>query len=139
MKTPKISKSTRKFKYFRNSENLKKNFFFRFFNFQTLLSSLIQFFFFKIQIRIFFNFLIPKKKSIIAGLATAPVLYACEQYPELNEMLLRKFKKVGDAERAREIVVNSDGMDKTKRLIATYSEKAVQLVSNGVCTQIGIQ
>lgn len=64
----------------------------------------------------------------ILGLATAPVLYACEQYPELNTMLLRKFKHDGDAEKAREIVVNSDGMDKTRRLIDSYSQKAVEMV-----------
>ncbi|CAI2319063.1 unnamed protein product [Caenorhabditis sp. 36 PRJEB53466] len=72
----------------------------------------------------------PVAADLKLGLATAPVLYASEQYPELNEMLLRKFKNEGDAEKAREIVVNSDGMEKTRRLIGGYSEKAVQLASS---------
>ncbi|CCD65428.1 All trans-polyprenyl-diphosphate synthase PDSS1 [Caenorhabditis elegans] len=72
----------------------------------------------------------PVAADLKLGLATAPVLYACEQYPELNTMLLRKFKHDGDAEKAREIVVNSDGMDKTRRLIDSYSQKAVEMASS---------
>uniref|UniRef100_A0A8R1DZ98 Uncharacterized protein n=1 Tax=Caenorhabditis japonica TaxID=281687 RepID=A0A8R1DZ98_CAEJA len=45
-------------------------------------------------------------------------------------MMLRKFKEDGDAEKARQIVVNSDGMEKTRRLIERYSEKAVELASS---------
>lgn len=72
----------------------------------------------------------PVAADLKLGLATAPVLYACEEYPELTTMLLRKFKNDGDAERAREIVVNSDGMDKTRRLIDSYSQKAADLASS---------
>ncbi|EGT32862.1 hypothetical protein CAEBREN_28875 [Caenorhabditis brenneri] len=68
--------------------------------------------------------------SLLMGLATAPVLYACEQHPELVTMLLRKFKQDGDAERAREIVVNSDGMDRTRQLIDSYAQKAVEMASS---------
>ncbi|CAB3408818.1 unnamed protein product [Caenorhabditis bovis] len=72
----------------------------------------------------------PVAADLKLGLATAPVLYASEQYPELNELIVRKFREVGDAERAREIVANSDGMRKTRDLIEIYSEKAVQLASS---------
>lgn len=72
----------------------------------------------------------PVAADLKLGLATAPVLYACDQYPELNTMLLRKFKQEGDADKAREIVVNSDGMDKTRRLIDVYSQNAVKMASS---------
>ncbi|ULU12489.1 hypothetical protein L5515_001711 [Caenorhabditis briggsae] len=72
----------------------------------------------------------PVAADLKLGLATAPVLYACEQYPELTTMLLRKFKHEGDAERARDIVMNSDGMDKTRQLIDAYSQKAVEMASS---------
>lgn len=72
----------------------------------------------------------PVAADLKLGLATAPVLYACEQYPELVTMLLRKFKQDGDAERAREIVVNSDGMSKTRQLIDAYAQKAVEMASS---------
>lgn len=72
----------------------------------------------------------PVAADLKLGLATAPVLYACEQYPELVTMLLRKFKQDGDAERAREIVVNSDGMSRTRQLIDTYAQKAVGMASS---------
>uniref|UniRef100_A0A1I7UY32 All trans-polyprenyl-diphosphate synthase PDSS1 n=1 Tax=Caenorhabditis tropicalis TaxID=1561998 RepID=A0A1I7UY32_9PELO len=72
----------------------------------------------------------PVAADLKLGLATAPVLYACDQYPELVQMLLRKFKQSGDAERAREIVVNSDGIIRTRQLIDTYSQEAVKMASS---------
>ncbi|CAL2029106.1 unnamed protein product [Caenorhabditis brenneri] len=72
----------------------------------------------------------PVAADLKLGLATAPVLYACEQHPELVTMLLRKFKQDGDAERAREIVVNSDGMNRTRQLIDSYAQKAVEMASS---------
>ncbi|EFP12550.1 CRE-COQ-1 protein [Caenorhabditis remanei] len=72
----------------------------------------------------------PVAADLKLGLATAPVLYASQQYPELITMLLRKFKHEGDAEKAREIVVNSDGMDKTRQLIDAYSQKAIEMASS---------
>lgn len=35
------------------------------------------------------------------GLATGPALYAAEEYPELEPMILRAFKGEGDVERVR--------------------------------------
>lgn len=35
------------------------------------------------------------------GLATAPALYAWEEYPEMGEMIMRKFEDEGDVERVR--------------------------------------
>jgi hexaprenyl-diphosphate synthase len=40
----------------------------------------------------------PVNADLSLGLATAPVLYASEQYPELNPLIERNFKESGDVE-----------------------------------------
>jgi len=41
----------------------------------------------------------PSNADLALGLATAPVLFAWDQYPELGPMIKRKFEKTGDVER----------------------------------------
>ena len=48
----------------------------------------------------------PAATDLKLGLATAPVLFASEKYPELNEMIMRRFTQPGDVERAYEAVLN---------------------------------
>ena len=38
------------------------------------------------------------------GLATAPILFATTKFPELEDMIARRFKKPGDVEKAFEFV-----------------------------------
>jgi len=47
----------------------------------------------------------PTAADLKLGLATAPVLFACEKYPELNAMIMRRFSKPGDVEKAYELVM----------------------------------
>jgi len=47
----------------------------------------------------------PTGADLSLGLATAPVLYATEEYPELWEMMDRKFAKEGDIERVNIIFI----------------------------------
>ena len=35
------------------------------------------------------------------GLATAPILLAAEEYPELNTLIARQFQEAGDVEKVR--------------------------------------
>ena len=62
------------------------------------------------------------------GIVTAPVLFALEDYPELVPLIRRQFKKEGDTAMARNIVLNSKGMDSTRRLAETYCGKAVGIL-----------
>jgi len=39
----------------------------------------------------------PALNDLKSGLATAPVLYAAEEHPELQTLILRKFKSEGAA------------------------------------------
>lgn len=60
------------------------------------------------------------------GLATAPVHFAAKEYPELIEMIQRKFEKQGDVEKTLELVQKSKGIEKTKLLAATHCKKAIE-------------
>ena len=50
------------------------------------------------------------------------------QYPELNELIDRKFKLQGDVEIAQDIVHKSDGLKLTHRLAAHHCHKAVEYI-----------
>jgi len=41
----------------------------------------------------------PAAADLKLGLATAPVLFACEKFPELNTMIMRRFSEPGDVEK----------------------------------------
>jgi hexaprenyl-diphosphate synthase len=41
----------------------------------------------------------PSNADLALGLATAPVLFAWTDYPELGPMIKRKFENTGDVER----------------------------------------
>lgn len=60
-----------------------------------------------------------------AGIATAPVIYAAEQFPELHELIARNFKEVGDVPRAVRLVSRSDGLDRARALARKHGEMAV--------------
>ncbi|KAH9824248.1 isoprenoid synthase domain-containing protein [Melampsora americana] len=67
------------------------------------------------------------------GIATAPILYASEQFPELTELIHRKFNQVGDVERAQELVHQSDGIIRSIELAQKYSTEAKELIrSSGI-------
>ncbi|KAI9470028.1 MAG: solanesyl pyrophosphate synthase [Benjaminiella poitrasii] len=58
----------------------------------------------------------PAGADLKLGLATAPVLFAWEEFPELEPLIKRKFSQKGDAEKARDLVYQSDGLKKTLEL-----------------------
>ncbi|KAJ1961504.1 coq1 putative hexaprenyl diphosphate synthase [Dipsacomyces acuminosporus] len=60
------------------------------------------------------------------GLATAPVLYAWQEYPELGPLIARRFSVEGDVSRAWDLVHASKGLEKTKRLASLFVERASQ-------------
>jgi solanesyl diphosphate synthase len=70
----------------------------------------------------------PILNDLRQGLATAPVLFAQQQHPGLSEMMHRKFDAPGDVERAHEMVLSSDGLQRTKELAIEYSNQAVEAI-----------
>lgn len=71
----------------------------------------------------------PIGADIRIGIATAPVLFACEQYPELNSLIMRRFQEPGDVERAFKCVFSSNGLEQTKFLAQKHCSEAVRVVS----------
>lgn len=69
----------------------------------------------------------PTAADLKLGLATAPVLFASEQYPELDPMIMRRFQEPGDVQRAFELVKKSQGLDQTKYLAQKHCDEAIKL------------
>lgn len=64
-----------------------------------------------------------------SGLATAPTLFAAEEYPELVQLISRKFESPGDIELAVELVQKSSGLHLCKQLAQVHVEKAIEAIS----------
>lgn len=69
----------------------------------------------------------PTAADLKLGLATAPVLFACEKYPELNPMIMRRFNEPGDVERAFDLVHKSHGLEQTRFLAKKHCNEAIRL------------
>jgi len=68
----------------------------------------------------------PVSVDLTLGLATAPVLYATQEFPQLEKLIKRKFSEKGDVEEARSLVLKSKGIEKTRNLAIEYCNKAIQ-------------
>ena len=70
----------------------------------------------------------PSAADLSLGLATAPVLFASEQFPELNRLILRRFSQAGDVETAFRLVMESEGLQQTRLLANKYKEAAMESI-----------
>ncbi|RXN11887.1 decaprenyl-diphosphate synthase subunit 1-like protein [Labeo rohita] len=71
----------------------------------------------------------PSAADLKLGLATGPVLFACQQFPELHAMIMRRFSSDGDVDRAWQYVLKSDGVEQTNYLAQHYCQEAIQQIS----------
>lgn len=94
----------------------------------------------------------PAGADLELGLATAPLLFAWKQNPALGALVGRKFARDGDVDKvssaraplgmprpapllthahaqARELVLQSDGIEQTRALAHSYSERAVAAIA----------
>ncbi|XP_037077463.1 decaprenyl-diphosphate synthase subunit 1-like isoform X1 [Pollicipes pollicipes] len=71
----------------------------------------------------------PAAADLRLGLATAPVLFACEKFPELNPMIMRRFTEPGDVEKAYRWVMDSEGPRQTRILAETHCAEAIRHIS----------
>ena len=67
----------------------------------------------------------PGLQDMALGLSTAPVLYAIDEHAELKSLVTRKFAERGDVQRACELVLDSEGLQKTKDLATFHAQAAV--------------
>jgi len=70
----------------------------------------------------------PAAADLKLGLATAPVLFASEKYPELKEMIERRFTEPGDVEKAYRTVLESDGIEQTRNLARKHINQALKYI-----------
>ncbi|XP_067290711.1 decaprenyl-diphosphate synthase subunit 1 isoform X2 [Pseudorasbora parva] len=71
----------------------------------------------------------PSAADLKLGLATGPVLFACQQFPELHAMIMRRFSSDGDVDRAWQYVLKSDGVEQTNYLAQHYCQEAIRQIS----------
>lgn len=71
----------------------------------------------------------PAGADLELGLATAPLLFAWRNNKELGTLVGRKFAKPGDVQKAREIVIKSDGIEQTRALAQDYVDKAARAIA----------
>ncbi|XP_072534789.1 all trans-polyprenyl-diphosphate synthase PDSS1 isoform X1 [Salminus brasiliensis] len=71
----------------------------------------------------------PSAADLKLGLATGPVLFACQQFPELHAMIMRRFGSDGDVDRAWRYVLQSDGVEQTNYLAQRYCQEAIRQIS----------
>lgn len=66
----------------------------------------------------------PSNADLEAGLATAPVLFAMQQYPEIQEMMARRFTGKDDIAYTRQLVEKAQGIRQTLDLAEQYAQSA---------------
>ncbi|KAF7721369.1 coq1 putative hexaprenyl diphosphate synthase [Apophysomyces ossiformis] len=82
----------------------------------------------------------PVGADLKLGLATAPVLFAWEEFPELGPLIARRFSQEGDIEMAQCLVLRSNGVKKSLALARKHSMLAIaaisKLPSSGACSAL---
>mmetsp|Transcript_11746 Transcript_11746/g.15245 ORF Transcript_11746/g.15245 Transcript_11746/m.15245 type:complete len:487 (-) Transcript_11746:135-1595(-) len=67
----------------------------------------------------------PALNDLKLGFATAPVLFAQDEYPTLRKMIERKFSYPDDVDKAAEFVHKSKSITQTRELALAYVERAI--------------
>lgn len=67
----------------------------------------------------------PTLSDLGNGIASVPVLFAAEEFPQLVPLIERKFEEPGDIEMTLELLRASDGIHRARRLAASHAEYAI--------------
>lgn len=68
----------------------------------------------------------PAAADLRLGLATGPVLFASEEFPEITAFIMRRFKGENDVEETYELVRKSNGISRTITLARQHSKEAIR-------------
>ncbi|HCF26530.1 MAG TPA: solanesyl diphosphate synthase, partial [Cyanobacteria bacterium UBA11049] len=71
----------------------------------------------------------PAGSDLKSGNLTAPVLFAMEENPFLEELIKRKFELDGDLDKAIALIQDSQGIKRARELAAYHANKAVEHIS----------
>lgn len=72
----------------------------------------------------------PAAADLQLGLATAPVLFATKQFPELNDLINRRFSEPGDVEKAFNCAIQSGGLEETRKLARNHCNEAIDSLAH---------
>ena len=72
----------------------------------------------------------PVGNDVRSGLATAPVLFAAEEYPELIPMIRRRFRTLGDIDAAIPLILRSNGIQKATSLAEFHASEAAKALQD---------
>lgn len=67
----------------------------------------------------------PALNDIKQGIATAPVLFASQDFPSVLTLIERKFEAPGDVESAVDLVQRADGLQRTRALAIAHAQLAL--------------
>ena len=70
----------------------------------------------------------PVLNDLKSGIATAPVLFAAREHPELVPLVHRKFRREGDVSEAAELVLRSGGIEKTRAMAEEHAGMAIKAI-----------
>lgn len=68
----------------------------------------------------------PALSDLQQGIATAPVLFALEEYPSLEQRIHRRFSSQGDVDEAYRVVKASHGIERARSLAGEHAEQALE-------------
>ncbi len=68
----------------------------------------------------------PAGSDLASGNLTAPVLYALEEQPYLEILIEREFSESDDLSKALELINNSNGIEKARKLATRHTKMAAQ-------------
>merc|ERR1719260_105891 len=71
----------------------------------------------------------PAAADLQLGLATAPVLFASSEFPQLHAMINRRFSEPVHVEEAFRLVLLSQGLEQTRQLARQHCEDAISSLS----------
>ncbi len=72
----------------------------------------------------------PAGSDLISGNLTAPVLFALKEQPFLETLIEREFNQDGDIDQAIALVLNSQGIERSRELAAHHAQSAVQCLAD---------
>ena len=64
-----------------------------------------------------------------SGIATAPTLFAAQEFPRLTTLINRKFESPGDIDEALALVQQSNGLQRCKSLAQVHAERALEAIN----------
>lgn len=67
---------------------------------------------------------LPALSHLKQGLATAPTLFAADEFPEVGAMVQRRFGEEGDVAAVSRLVAASDGLPRTRELATSHAAQA---------------